>query len=151
MDDAAEKLLEALRIFEQQRWRLENRIAAVKTALTIAGVPVPSSAVANENEYHYARHHLFAGKRLIDCCERIINDHPGEWLSKSRVVYLLERGGYTTDAREIKNSVDCTLRRLAALGRVEVQKRLGAHGNKYRSLAQGAAKAEANESNSGEG
>ena len=76
----------------------------------------------------------FSPKGLIDCCERIVNDHQGEWLNKGRVAYLLERGGYTSGARELANSVDCTLRRLASLGRIAAQKCRGPHGNQYRCL-----------------
>ena len=140
MDETAEKLLEALRRLEQAQWRIGNKIAAIKAALVVAGVTVPASALDHENEYEYVRNRAFAGKRLIDCCERIVKDYQGQWVEKNRVVYLLERGGYTSEARDLRNSADCTLRRLAALGRIEVQKHLGAHGNKYRSMPQAAEK-----------
>jgi hypothetical protein len=53
------------------------------------------------------------------------------------VVYFLERGGYSSEARDLKNSVHCALRVLASQGRIEVQRRQGALGNKYRFMPQG--------------
>jgi hypothetical protein len=137
MDKTAEKLHEALEVLEHEQWRITNKIAAVKAALALAGVPAPVSAVAGENESEYVRCFSFAGKRLTDSCERIVKDHQGAWLDKGKVVYLLERGGYTSEARDLKNSVHCSLRQLALRGRIEVQKRRGALGNKYRFMPQG--------------
>ncbi|HEY6274408.1 MAG TPA: hypothetical protein VIX19_20675 [Terriglobales bacterium] len=137
MDATAQRLLGVLRDLEREQWRIGHRIAAVRTALSLAGVEPPSAAVADENEERYARQHLFAGQRLIDGCERIVKDHQGEWLVKRRVAYLLERGGYTSGAKVLVNSVECTLRRLASLGRIEMRRNRGPHGNQYRSVPAG--------------
>ena len=44
VDGAAEKLLKALRDLEQEQWRIANKIAVVKAALSLAGVEVPATA-----------------------------------------------------------------------------------------------------------
>jgi hypothetical protein len=131
MDATAEALIRELNELEREQWRIAHKIAAVRTALNLAGVELPPSAVADANEDRYARTHAFAGKRLTDCCERIVKEYNGEWLGKRRVAYLLERGGYTSRG-VLMNSVECTLRRLASLRRIEVKKGRGSGGNQYR-------------------
>jgi hypothetical protein len=131
MDPTAARLVEELQNLEREQWRIARKIAAVRSVLNLAGVELGPTAMADENEDRYARSHLFAGKPLIDSCERIIKDHQGEWLAKRRVAYLLERGGYTSRGR-IVNSVECTLRRLASLERIEVKRSRGRDGNQYR-------------------
>jgi len=134
MDATIAKLFETLQDLEREQWRIGNKIAAIRTALSLAGAEQPSSALADSNEYYYVRRQFFAGKPLIKCCERIVNDHQGEWFTKRRIAYLLERGGYTSGAKVLVNSVECTLRHLASLGKIEAQKRKGSHGNLYRSM-----------------
>ena len=131
MDPTAARLIEELQNLEREQWRIAQKIAAVRSVLNLAGIEPGPTTMADENENRYARSHLFAGKRLIDSCERIIRDHQGEWLAKRRVAYLLERGGYTSRGR-IVNSVECTLRRLASLDRIEVKRSRGRDGNQYR-------------------
>jgi len=136
MDATSAKLYETLQELEREHWRIGNKIAAIRTALSLAGAEPPSSALADRNEYNYVRSQFFARKQLIKCCERILKDHEGEWFTKRRIAYLLERGGYTSGAKVLVNSVECTLRHLASLGKIEAQKRKGSHGNLYRSMSE---------------
>ena len=131
MDTTAEQLLKVLQGLEREQWRLTRKIAALRTALSLAGVPLPPHPASDANEERYARDHLFAGKRLIDCCERVVKDYHGQWIGKRQVAYLLERGGYSSKGNLV-NSVECTLRRLASLGRIEVNRSRGRDGNQYR-------------------
>ena len=133
MDPTAQKLVEELQRLEREQWRIAHRIAAVRTAMSLAGVAVPPTPEADENESRYARSHLFAGKGLIDSCERIVEDHRGEWVSKRRVAYLLERGGYVCKG-DLVNAAECTLRHLAARGQIEARRQRGREGNQYRTV-----------------
>jgi hypothetical protein len=133
MDPTAEKLVEELQRLEQEQWRIAHRITAVRTAISLAGVTVPPTPEADENENRYARSHLFAGKALTNSCERIVKDHRSEWVGKRRVAYLLERGGYVCKGNLV-NAVECTLRHLASRGRIEARRQRGREGNQYRAV-----------------
>ena len=150
MDATAERLIEALQNLEREEWRIAQKINAVQTALRLAGVALPLPAAAGEIEQRYARSHCFAGKRLTDSCERIVKDHQGEWVAKRWVVYLLESGGHVTRGKLV-NSVDVTLRALAARGRIEAKRTLGRDGNRYRWMPASLAAATAGSGTPGSG
>jgi hypothetical protein len=84
-----------------------------------------------DHEHEYRTFLPFANLSLPEGCEKILRDYKGEKLSKSHIEYLLARGGYRFDAKDSKNSVDVTLRRLAADRKCEADRVRGMRGNRY--------------------
>jgi hypothetical protein len=134
LDETAARLISVLRELERERWRIGGKIEAIKSALRLAGVPLPAheAVFRNKTEFEYTTQQPFANMSLTDACERVVKDHTPEWLSKNQVTELVEMGGCKSDAQATKNSVEVTLRRLASRGRIEIAKGKGRYGNRYR-------------------
>jgi len=133
VDGTAQKLLKRLDELERTRWRVENEIDSIMTALTVTGIKparVKSNPLVSEAKYRI--NHTFADKSLTECCQLILKDYSPEWLSKSQIEYIIIRGGYKFEAKNSKNSVGVTLQRMKEEGKCEVQRVRGAHGNRYR-------------------
>ena len=135
VDATTKKLLERLRELEQRDWAIRQEISAIHTALKIADVKPPASnrmPKIDEHESTYAIRRPFTSSTLSDACHQILKDYKSEWLSKSQIEYLVNRGGFKFTASDPKNSVDITLRRLAESGLIDVERVRGPAGNKYK-------------------
>jgi len=130
VDATAKKLVDKLRQLEMQEWRIKRDRRAIQLALHAAGIR-PGMDV-NSNELSYAQDLPFMNKTLSESCEQILKDSEGQWLTKTQVEYLVVRGGYSFSAKDSKNSVDVTLRRLAVDGKCAADRVRGSRGNRYR-------------------
>lgn len=135
VDATGKKLVERMRQLEAQRWRIDRELRSLRTALDVAGIKPPSrfpSEGTDPNESEYALNEPFRKLTLADTCDRILKDYTPEWLTKNQVEYLATRGGYDFSTKDSANSVDVTLRRMAAAGKCEAERVRGSRGNKYR-------------------
>jgi hypothetical protein len=142
MDPATKKLFEEKMAIHRKRRDLNQREAAIDTALEILGVrPDPQDAIsrgfmrATRLGDAYAADLPFKGKTIPDACLTVINDYEGLALDKRQVEYCLAIGGYQFDAKDPTNSVEIALRRLAAEGKCNSIKGSGVQMSRYRSLA----------------
>jgi len=131
VDSTAKKIISKMRELEQIRWKAEREINALRKALEVAGVRPEGTWELDLNESEYAEKLPFQDMSLVEACEKILHDHPGKWLSKSEVEYLIARGGYKSSANDPKNSVNVTLRRLTLEGKCAAERKRGLHGNRY--------------------
>jgi hypothetical protein len=132
MDATARKLVERMKALEYEKWRVESELESIRTALRAAGVkpePIQKQIVALEP--HYVATRMFEHFSLRESCETILEDHRGQWFSKSDIEYLIVRGGYQFRG-DAKNSIAVTLQRMKDAGRCEVVRGRGARGNRYR-------------------
>jgi hypothetical protein len=136
VDATTKSLLRQLQELEREEWRIREKVRAIHTALKLAGIKPDiktiSSWAQDEHEAEYARQEPFAETTLTEACEKVLKDYGDKWLTKSQVEYLITRGGYKSSAKDAKNSVDVTLRRLAGDGRCDVKRVRGSRGNTYR-------------------
>src|ERR1017187_4721180 len=105
MEQSARKLIKERSQLQQQIAKIDERIKAINTALEIIELRLANDPKFTEVE------------NSID---------------KNQMEYLLTVGGYCFDAKDPTNSVEVTLRRMAADGQCEVEKRGGSYGNLYR-------------------
>lgn len=139
VDATTQKLLARLQELEREKWRLSRDINAIQTALRLAGVRPDGDGDRTKVEHHetdYVVKQPFAEITLVDACKKILRDYRGHWLTKSQLEYLVVRGGYKFSTDDSKNSVDVTMRRLAAEGFCEAERVRGSRGNKYRVFAE---------------
>lgn len=135
VDATARSLLRQLQELEREDWRIREKIKAIHTALRMAGIKPEVGEILwgqSPHETEYAVKEPFAEATLTESCEQVLKDYASHWLTKSNVEYLITRGGYKSSAKDAKNSVDVTLRRIAADGKCEAERARGAKGNKYR-------------------
>ena len=135
VDATTKSLLRQLRELEWEKIRTRRKIEAIHTALKLAGLkPDVSTLLGGQDpqESEYFVKEPFAQTTLTQACEQVLKDYADIWLSKSQVEYLITRGGYKSTAKDSKNSVDVTLRRLAADGKCDVKRVRGSWGNTYR-------------------
>jgi hypothetical protein len=131
VDATARKLVERLKALEYEKRRTEAEIQSIRDALKVAGVKIePIQKEMFAQEHFYVSAHVFEAQSLRECCEQILEDHPGQWFSKSDIEYLIVRGGYKFNG-DAKNSVAVTLQRMKADGRCRVVRGSGARGNRY--------------------
>ena len=139
MDATTKSLLRQLRQLEFESYHVRDKIKAIQTALRLAGVrPETNSSqlwASDTHESNYRVTQPFAEIPLTEACEQVLKDYRDKWLTKSQVEYLITLGGYKSSAKDAKNSVDVTLRRLAAEGKCDVTRVRGSHGNRYRWIA----------------
>jgi len=131
VDATARKLVERMKLLEYDKWRIETELGSIRDALKAAGIklePIQKRIFAHEP--FYASAHVFEALSLRECCEAILQDHPGQWFSKSDIEYLIVRGGYKFDG-DAKNSVAVTLQRMKDDGRCKVVRGSGSRGNRY--------------------
>lgn len=138
VDATTKKLLEQLKQLERKDWYIRQQMKAIHTALRLAGIKpdIPSLSGIDHQESKYAVSESFANASLTEACESVLKDYKDKWLSKSQVEYLITRGGYKSSAKDAKNSVDVTLRRLAGDGKCDVKRVRGSRGNTYRWISQ---------------
>jgi hypothetical protein len=136
MEQAAKKLIKERSELRAERdkvnRRIDERIKAIDTALEIIELRLaadPKFVALEEN----LQGDVFREMTLPDGCTMIFQMYDG-WLDKNQIEYLLTIGGYRFDAKDPTNSVDVTLRRMAAENDCEVEKRGGYYGNRYRQL-----------------
>lgn len=135
VDATTRTLLRQLQELEREEWRIREKARAIRTALGLAGVAPSLSTIAwaqDTHEAEYARREPFAESALTEACERVLQDYSEKWLTKSQVEYLITRGGYRSTAKDAKNSVDVTLRRLTENGKCDAKRVRGSRGNTYR-------------------
>jgi len=133
VDDTLKAITEKLVELEIERDNIDKDIQAIRRSLSLAGVESPFRLVGNmSTEREYRKVRPFSGIPLKQACTRILNDGNGEWFTKSQVEFMLNLGGYESDAKDPSNSVDITLRNLAEAGICEVVRQRGVLGNKYR-------------------
>jgi len=133
MDATALKLLDRLKELEEQRCRITQEQKAIRIALEVAGVK-PQGIIPGlpDQEIKYKSNNIFKGRALPACCEIVLKDKKGEWLTKSQIEYLIIQGGYEFTTGKPKNSVGVTLQRMAEQGLCEVERVKGQQGNRYR-------------------
>ena len=132
MDATALALVKKLHKIERQIREWEDDAQSIKTALELIGIkPEDHPLFPETREDEYALKRPFAHKGLIDSCKRILTDHPNQPFTKSHVEYLVTRGGYKFETENPKNSVDVTLRRLAADGFCKAERIRGSAGSTY--------------------
>jgi hypothetical protein len=129
MDETIGELVRKLRQLEIDRANLDADIQSIEKALELIGVKPPDDIETEEREY--VRKRPFRKMSLVDACLRVLKDSEYEWLTKSQVEYLVSRGGFESSAKDRKNSVDVTLRRLFSEGKCAMESR-GRLGNRYR-------------------
>lgn len=133
VDRTTKRLIDKLNKLERVRWNAVREIRSIRTALNIAGIaPREFRRYADIHKGEYAVQQSFASMGLKEACEKVLTDHNGQWLSRSEIEYLVVRGGYPFSTFNSKNSVGITLQRLATDGFCEVERKLGATGNRYR-------------------
>ncbi len=135
VDATAKTLLRQLQELEREDWRIRDKIKAIRTALGMAGIKPDAGNIVwgqDSHEGEYAVKEPFAETTLTEACEQVLKDYADKWLTKTNVEYLITRGGYKSTAKDAKNSVDVTLRRIAEDGKCDVERTRGARGNRYR-------------------
>lgn len=133
VDATARKLVQRMQELERQRWHIDRELQSIRTALSVAGIkPGKHKGLTDTQEATYVSKQPFASLTLRECCEMILKDHRGEWLSKSEIEYLIVRGGYKFSTGASKNSVGVTLQRMKDDSICEVERARGAQGNRYR-------------------
>ena len=135
VDATAKSLLRQLQELEREDWRIREKIKAIRTALGMAGIKPEVGNVSwgqDSHETEYAVKEPFAETTLTEACEQVLKDYADQWLTKTNVEYLITRGGYKSTAKDAKNSVDVTLRRIAEYGKCDAERTRGARGNRYR-------------------
>ena len=135
VDATTKTLIRQLRELESENWRTREKIRSIHTALKLAGVKPDVSTLLGGQDPHESEYFVkepFAQTTLTEACEQVLKDYGDIWLKKSQVEYLINRGGYKSSAKDAKNSVDVTLRRLAADGKCDVKRVRGSRGNTYR-------------------
>ena len=135
VDPTARTLLRQLQELEREEWRIREKVRTIHSALKMAGIKPDVTAVSwgqDEHEAEYARKEPFSETTLTEACEQVLKDYADKWLTKSQVEYLITRGGYKSSAKDAKNSVDVTLRRLSEGGKCDAKRVRGSRGNTYR-------------------
>jgi hypothetical protein len=136
VDASVKKLLAELKVAEAEQYRLSQRIRSILSALAIVGVrPYFTGLVrdgdTDSREKDYASRRPFENMKLSEVCEKIVHDYKGHPLRRSQVEYLATIGGYEFETKDVSNSVDVTLRRLASAGKIVVHRRRGSGGSQY--------------------
>jgi hypothetical protein len=142
MDATQKKLNERLAQLDNQLYALRRERDAITTALSVAGARPPEAhkMIYTAQESEYWREKPFSKMALTDACLKVLRDHAEheesheQWLDKNQVEYLLSRGGYEFKAEDATNSVNVTLRRLAAEGYSEAHGGKGSRPIKYHFL-----------------
>jgi len=138
VDATTKTLLRQLQELEREEWRIREKTRAIRMALKLAGITPETSTISwaeDAKEAEYARREPFTDSTLTEACERVLQDYQDKWLTKSQVEYLITRGGYRSPAKDAKNSVDVTLRRLTENGKCDAKRVRGSRGNTYRWIA----------------
>jgi hypothetical protein len=129
MDASVKKMLKNLKELEFKKSVINRDIDAIKRTLAMLGLKVESGSL---REAEYAAYQPFRETALNDACLTVLKDHKGAWLTRSQIEYLIARGGYESSTKDIGNSVDVTLRRLAGAGACEAERVRGSRGSRYR-------------------
>jgi hypothetical protein len=130
MEQGAKKLFKEREQLRQQIEKTNARIKAIDMALDIMELRQAHDPKFLEAEQ--SLEDVFRNSTLPQACETTFMIFDG-WLDKNQMEYLLTIGGYPFDAKDPTNSVDVTLRRMAADGKCEMEKR-GGSSNRYRAV-----------------
>lgn len=135
MDATTKKMIDKLSKLRMQVNDLMREVYAIQRTLELVGIKpeevaddVPFGWACDER---YSQSQPFAQTTLVETCRRILTDNRGRRLTKSQVEYLASMGGYRFSTDDPKNSVEVTLRRLAADGFCQVEKGTGPHESQY--------------------
>jgi hypothetical protein len=139
VDATTKKLYGRMAEIELQRSFLKRELDAINTALAVAGVRPPGArhSIRTTEESDYLREQPFVDMSLTDACLKILKDHAekddasAQWLDKNQVEYMARRGGYQFETNDSTNSVNVTLRRLAAEEMIEAHGGKGSRPIKY--------------------
>jgi len=142
MEPGLKKLLDRKEVLQRQKIAVSQELDAIEKALDIMGFAADNAGGYRDLEEQYAKEKPFKGKRLTEACLALMEDcgsvglwgHP-LWIDKSEVEHLLQIGGFQFGKGNPTNSVEITLRRLAAQGKCAVRKRGGPHSSKYSAKA----------------
>lgn len=135
VEPAVKRLLDERESLRRKRMALDRQIVALDVALGVLGVRVKDQRgdYTEVVEEHYAKDQPFKNLSLAAACLMALRDHADLLLDKNKVEYLLTLGGYQFEAKDPTNSVEITLRKLAAEGKCKAIKRPGPHGTLYQS------------------
>jgi hypothetical protein len=135
------KLLDRRDTLRRQRSAIDFELRHIDKALEIIDpmgygdrLPWEDNAEARSMEELYLGAKPLEGLSLGESCLRILSDFRFE-MNKGQVEYLASIGGYPFKTQDPTNSIDVTLRRLAADGRCSVRKE-GQEGNFYSALSE---------------
>jgi len=138
MEPGLKKLLDRRTLLRRQRVATDQELSAIEKALEIMQFASDNPGGYEELEQDFRETRPFAGKSLADACLMLLHDcesvglwERSIWIDKSEVEHLLNVGGFQFGKGNPTNSIEVTLRRLAAQGRCSVQKRGGPHSSKY--------------------
>ena len=142
VDATAKKLVTRMEEIDREISRLRLERNAITTALSLTGWRPPEAhkTIYSMEESEYRRDEPFRDMTLTDACLKVLRDHANkeelheQWLDKNQVEYLVTRGGYKFETNNATNSVNVTLRRLAADGYVEAHGSKGSRPIKYHFL-----------------
>jgi hypothetical protein len=135
MESGLKRLLDRREALRRQKLAADQELEAIDRALNIMEFKVDDPDFV-EIEDKYRKEKPFKSSSLAEACSAIMYDCASSsilpiWLDKNEVEHLLEVGGYRFGKGDATNSIEVTLRRLAAAGKCAVQKRGGPHGSKY--------------------
>ena len=133
VDASAEKLVNELVKIRRRKHELDRREAAIRTALDVLGIRVDNAyGFLNKLESKYADNRPFRDTSLPDACLTVLADHDGVALDKNQVEYYVTLGGYPFNAKDPTNSIEVTLRKLAAGGECAIDEPgLGSTASRY--------------------
>lgn len=138
MEAGLKKLLDRREVLLRQKLAVAQELDAIDKALNIIGFATDDRIGYRELESAYANEKPFKAGTLSEACLRLMSDCSGVglfdcevWIDKSEAEHLLHTGGFRFGKGNPTNSIEVTLRRLAAQGKCSVQKRGGPYGSKY--------------------
>jgi len=139
MEPGLKKLLDRQAALRKQKALVEQELGAIEKALEIMQFASDDPGGYAELEKRYTSMRPFAGARsLADVCLILLSDceslglfETSVWIDKSEAEHLLNVGGFQFGKGNPTNSIEVTLRRLAAQGKCLVQKRGGPHSSRY--------------------
>jgi hypothetical protein len=132
MDATTKKMIDKMSELRREIEDRQRELRAIERTLELVGIrpeePVPSGLEWDEI---YSGSRPFSRTTLVDACKKILVDFQGARLTKSNVEYLASAGGYQFSTDDPRNSVEVTLRRLAADGFCQVKRGVGPHESEY--------------------
>jgi hypothetical protein len=134
MDATTKKIIAKLSALRRQINDLTREAQSLERTLEMVGIK-PELAddvyLGITCDARYFNLQPFSRTTLVEACRTILIDNAGRHLTKSQVEYFASMGGYQFSTTDPKNSVDVTLRRLAADGFCKLQKGAGPHESEY--------------------
>lgn len=134
MDATTKKMIDKLSKLRMQINDLMREAHSIQRTLELIGIKpeeVDDAPFGADWDERYSQSLPFMRTTLVEACRRILVDNRGRHLTKSQVEYLASMGGYRFSADDPTNSVEVTLRRLAADGFCQVERGTGPHESQY--------------------